>query len=162
MPVIHLTTIIEAPVQRVFDLSRSIDLHTTSMAHTNEHAIAGKRSGLIEQEEWVTWKAQHLFKKRYLTVVITHMQPYSLFIDKMQKGDFRMMNHEHYFEQRGVATIMKDVFQFKSPYGWLGKVFNTLFLRDYMKRLLIRRNNIIKEFAETERWESILPTPSNT
>ena len=31
MPFIHLTTFIEAPVQRVFDLSRSIDVHKLSM-----------------------------------------------------------------------------------------------------------------------------------
>src|SRR5690242_10555318 len=105
MPVIHLTTIINAPVERVFDLSRSIDLHKMSMVHTKELAIAGKTNGLIEQGEWVTWEARHLFKKRYLTTAITYMQPYSLFIDEMQKGDFEMMRHEHSFEQTGTATV---------------------------------------------------------
>ena len=162
MPIIHLTTIIKAPVQRVFNLSRSIDLHQMSMAHTNERAIAGKTNGLIEQGEWVTWEATHIGKKRYLTVAITYMQPYSLFIDEMQKGDFKMVKHEHHFKQTGVATIMKDVFHFESPYGWLGNLVNALFLTRYMKRLLVQRNNIIKEYAETERWKSVLPTPSHT
>src|SRR3954452_4891930 len=120
MPVIHLTTIINAPVERVFDLCRSIDLHKLSMVHTKECAIAGKTSGLIEQGEWVTWEANHLFKKRYLTVAITYIQPYALFIDEMQKGDFKTMRHEHHFEQTGMATKMIDVFDFISPYGWLG------------------------------------------
>jgi hypothetical protein len=73
MPVIHLTTIIKAPIQRVFDLSRSIDLHKESMAHTNERAIAGKTNSLIERGESVTWEAKHLLKKRYLTVAIPCM-----------------------------------------------------------------------------------------
>jgi ligand-binding SRPBCC domain-containing protein len=157
MPVIHLTTIIHSPLQRVFDLSRSIDLHQASMAHTNERAVAGKTSGLIEQGEWVTWEAKHLLKKRYLTVAITYMQPYSLFIDEMQQGDFKMMKHEHRFEQRGEQTIMVDVFRFKSPYGWFGDIVNAIFLTRYMKRLLVQRNNVIKTHAETERWKAVLP-----
>lgn len=161
MPVIHLTTIIKAPVQRVFDVSRSIDLHTHSMAHTNERAVAGRTSGLIEQGEWVTWQATHLFKKRYLTVAITCMQPYALFIDKMQKGDFKSMKHEHRFLQSNEATIMTDVFHFESPFGWLGKIVNAIFLTRYMKRLLLQRNNVIKLYAETDRWKSVLPIQSN-
>ena len=156
MPVIHLTTIIKAPVEQVFDLSRSIDLHKLSMVHTKERAIAGKIRGLIEQGEWVTWEAKHLFKKRYLTVAITSMQPYALFIDEMQKGDFKMMRHEHGFEQIGEATKMIDVFTFKSPYGLIGNVVNALFLTSYIRRMLQQRNNIIKQFAEAERWKSVL------
>ena len=34
MPLIHLTTFIAAPAERVFDLSRSIDVHKKSLAHT--------------------------------------------------------------------------------------------------------------------------------
>ncbi|TKK66583.1 SRPBCC family protein [Ilyomonas limi] len=162
MPVIHLTTIINAPAQRVFNLSRSIDLHKESMAHTNECAIAGKTNGLIEQGEWVTWEARHLLKKRYLTVAITHMQLYSLFIDEMQKGDFKMMRHEHYFDQKAEETIMTDVFNFKSPYGVIGNIVDTFFLKYYMKQLLVKRNATIKEYAETEGWKSVLPTPLDT
>jgi len=67
MPAIHLTTIIYAPVQRVFDLSRSIDLHTASMSYSGEKAIAGTTTGLIEKGNCVTWQARHLFKTRRLT-----------------------------------------------------------------------------------------------
>ena len=41
---IHLTTLITAPIERVFDLSRSINLHKISTAHTGEKAIAGVTS----------------------------------------------------------------------------------------------------------------------
>jgi hypothetical protein len=46
MPVIELSTSISAPVERVFDLARSIDLHTNSTSSTGERAVAeinGKR-----------------------------------------------------------------------------------------------------------------------
>jgi hypothetical protein len=60
MPKIELHTEIDAPIERVFDLARSIDLHMLSTSHTNEKAIAGKTSGLIGLGEWVTWRAKHL------------------------------------------------------------------------------------------------------
>ena len=61
MPTIHLTTFIAAPVDVVFDLSRSVDIHKKSMQNHQEEAVAGTRFGLMEQEDTVTWKAKHLF-----------------------------------------------------------------------------------------------------
>jgi hypothetical protein len=54
MPILKLKTSINADIQIVFDLSRSIDLHKISTEHTNEEAVAGKTSGLIELGEQVT------------------------------------------------------------------------------------------------------------
>ncbi len=62
MPLIHLTTVIHAPLHRVFDLSRSITLHKRSMEHLQEEAVKGRTSGLIEYDETVTWRAKHLTK----------------------------------------------------------------------------------------------------
>jgi ligand-binding SRPBCC domain-containing protein len=155
MPEIRLTTTIEAPVERVFDLSRSITLHTVSMAHTTEKAVAGVTQGLIKQDETVTWQAKHLFKTRTLTTVISSMSPYSRFTDEMIEGDFSMMKHEHIFTFSGKTTTMRDVFVFESPFGLLGKLLNGLFLTKYMKRLLQKRNLVIKEYAETEKWREV-------
>jgi hypothetical protein len=85
MSTIHLTTFIAAPIQRVFDLSRSISLHKISTAHTNEEAIAGVTSDLINKNETVTWKAKHLFKTRLYTSIISEMQSPHFFVDEMQK-----------------------------------------------------------------------------
>jgi len=45
--IIHQTKI-QAPRERVFDLARSIDLHKASTSKTNEKAIEGRVSELIE------------------------------------------------------------------------------------------------------------------
>lgn len=51
MPTIHLTTFIAAPANRVFDLSRNIDLHKESMKGHAEEAVSGVRFGLIEEKK---------------------------------------------------------------------------------------------------------------
>jgi len=156
MPNITLITLINAPKERVFDLSRSIDLHQQSLSHTNEKAVAGKTKGLIEAGETVTWNADHLFKTRALTVKITQMQPFESFTDEMLQGDFKSMHHEHLFSNSNNITTMKDVFSFEAPYGILGKIFCNIYLTKYMTRLLAQRNLTIKEYAETDKWKTII------
>jgi ligand-binding SRPBCC domain-containing protein len=156
MPHIHLTTFIEAPVKRVFDLSRSITLHKKSMAHTNETAIAGTTSGLINKGETVTWQGKHFFKTRQFTSAITEMQSPLMFTDEMTRGDFKSYIHKHHFKQVANGSIMIDVVDFETPYGALGKVANSLFLKKYMEKLLTKRNQVIKEYAESEKWKAIL------
>jgi ligand-binding SRPBCC domain-containing protein len=156
MPAIHLTTFIAAPVERVFDLSRSIELHKKSMAHTGEQAISGTTSGLIGLNETVTWKAKHLFRERILKTLIVQMDRPFLFTDEMVKGDFRSMKHEHHFKKVNNGSVMIDLFSFETPYGNIGKLINSLFLTNYLKKLLEKRNHSIKEYAESEKWKFVL------
>lgn len=156
MPTIHLTSFIAAPVHVVFDLYRHIGLHKESMSAFKEEAVAGTRFGLIEKDETVTWMAKHLFKKRFLRVKITEMKKPEMFIDEQMQGDFKMMKHEHHFKPCDNGTIIIDLFYFESPYGVLGRWFNSLYFTKYMKRLLEQRNKTIKEFAESDRWKKLL------
>ena len=156
MPTLHLTTFIAAPPERVFDLSRSIDLHKQSMTKHKEEAVAGTRFGLIEKDETVTWKARHLFKNRILRTKITAMKKAVMFIDEQIEGDFKMMKHEHHFKPCENGTIMIDLISFEAPYGTLGKIFNNLYLTRYMRSLIEQRNTIIREFAESDKWKRLL------
>lgn len=156
MPKIHLTSFIAAPVERVFDLSRSINLHQMSTAATHEKAIGGVMTGLINKDETVTWQAKHLFKTRQFTAKITEMQSPRFFIDEMIKGDFKSFHHEHHFKPVQNGTIMIDLLHFETPYGIIGKMANTIFLRSYLEKFLINRNKMIKEYAETQKWKAIL------
>lgn len=156
MPEIHLTTFIAAPIERVFDLCRSIDLHKKSLSHTGEQAVGGITSGLINLNETVTWKAKHVMKTRYLKGKITAMdRPFS-FTDEMIEGDFKMMKHEHHFKRIDNGTLMIDIFKFETPYGGIGKIVNSIFLTQYLRRMLEKRNSVIKEYAESDKWQNII------
>ena len=156
MPEIHITSFIKAPVERVFDLSRSINLHQISTTDTNEKAIDGVINGLINKNETVTWQARHFFKTRRFTSKITEMQSPGLFIDEMIKGDFKSYRHEHHFKATDNGTIMIDLVTFESPYGTIGKIANSLFLKSYLEKLWKKRNAVIKDYAETQKWKAIL------
>ncbi|HEX8372614.1 MAG TPA: SRPBCC family protein [Chthoniobacterales bacterium] len=156
MPTIELTTFISAPVDRVFDLARSIDLHTHSTASTGERAVAGVTSGLIGAGEEVTWRAQHFGVWQLLTVRITVCERPTHFADVMLRGAFRSMEHHHFFESVAGGTTMRDVFSFESPLGILGRIANVLFLTRYMKSFLIKRNRVLKATAESSDWSRFI------
>lgn len=156
MTEIHLETHINAPIEVCFNLARSIDLHEISLEQTNEKAVAGKTSGLIEKGEFVTWRAKHFGVNQQLTVEITEMNPPDYFCDEMTKGAFKTMRHEHIFERNEIETLMTDKFIYEVPFSIFGGIFNSLILENYMKRLLQSRNQTIKQIAESGEWRKIL------
>lgn len=156
MPKIELTTEIKSTLEICFDLARSIDLHKISTSKTNEEAIAGRTSGLINLNETVTWKATHFGIRQRFTAQIAAFDRPNYFKDEQIDGIFKSMVHEHKFEQHGGQVIMTDVFEFESPLGLLGRVFNKIILTRYMTKFLKERNKIIKEYAETGKWKGIL------
>lgn len=159
MPVIELITEVRAPIERTFDLSRSVELHAASLAHTGERAVAGVTTGLIALGEEVTWRARHFGIRQHLTSRITAFERPFHFRDSLVRGAFRRFDHDHFFAQRGEITIIRDVFDFQSPFGILGRMADRLFLIDYMERLLRARNELIKTVAETEAWRRYIRKP---
>ena len=156
MPVINLETLIAAPLEITFDLARSIDLHIESTAHTNEKAVAGRTSGLIGLDEEVTWEATHFGVRQCLTARIVAFDRPHHFRDSMVSGAFQRFDHDHYFEPDGAHTVMRDVFDYTSPFGVLGNLADWLFLQRYMQRLLVIRNQLIKTVAESGEAEKFL------
>ncbi len=156
MPIIELITIIRAPIERCFDLSRSLDLHMVSTAHTGEKAVAGVTSGLINYQEEVTWKAKHFGVWQHLTSRITAFDPPRHFRDSMIRGAFKRIEHDHFFETQGDTTKMTDIFDFNAPLGFLGKIAESVVLTKYLQQLLKDRNASIKNAAESDEWKHFL------
>ena len=148
MVTIRVVTLIRAPMQRCFDAARDLDLHTRSLAHTNEVAVAGRTSGLIEMGEEVTWRGRHFGITQHFTSRITAFDPPRHFQDSMQRGAFKSFVHDHFFESAGDVTTMTDVLAFSAPLGILGRIAEKLVLTRYLERLLASRGAAIREEAE--------------
>ncbi len=89
MPVIEQSTVIRAPIERVFDLARSIDAHQDSTGGTEERAVAGVTRGLIGMDDEVTWEARHFGVRQRLTVRVTAFDRPKHFQDIMISGAFK-------------------------------------------------------------------------
>jgi ligand-binding SRPBCC domain-containing protein len=148
MPTFTVETQIEAPIERCFDLARSVDLHTQS-SPVPERAVAGKTEGLLEMGDVVTWEARHFCKRQRLTARIVACQRPQGFAAEMVDGAFASHTHSFTFTSLGgQSTLMKEVFQFRSPLGILGRMADSLVLTRYLKSFVRRRNAFLKGVAE--------------
>ncbi|MHA7059654.1 SRPBCC family protein [Aquimarina sp. M1] len=150
MTTIQLTTLIDAPIEKVFDAARNIDLHMDSALHTKEKAIKGTTSGLIGLYETVTWRGKHFGV--YLThkSKITSLRYPTYFIDEMVQGYFKSFKHQHIFKETFAGTEMIDVLEYSTPLEFLGKIFDRVVLKKHLTKFLTTRNRFIK--IKTEKF----------
>ena len=144
MPAFRIVTEIAAPVERCFDLSRSIDLHLESMIASKERAVDGVTTGLIAEGQEVSWQARHFGVQWRMTSRITEFDPPHRFVDEMVRGPFAAFRHEHHFHPSGTGTRMTDVVSFRMSLGPPANLPVGLYLR----RLMRIRNDAIRKKAE--------------
>jgi ligand-binding SRPBCC domain-containing protein len=148
MTKIELTTLINAPVERCFDLSLDVNLHMLSTSHTKEFVLKGRQEGLFEEGETVTWRAKHFGIWQNLTGKISEVKRPYFFKDEMLEGAFKSLKHLHSYTFENGITTMKDVLEYETPYGIFGWLFDILILKRYMTSFLKKRNEFIKSEAE--------------
>jgi hypothetical protein len=158
---LEVLTVIRAPIERCFDLARSVEVHLVGNVHFGETALAvgGVTSGMLGPGQHVTWRAKHFFVWQKLTSEITAMDRPTYFQDVMVRGAFRSMKHDHFFRALSPdETEMRDVFCFAAPMGILGRLAEFAVLRGYMQALLCERNAVIRQIAESPAWRDYLPS----
>ena len=109
---IHETTLIQAPLERCFDLSRSVEVHLLANVHSGGQAMAsgGVTSGLVGLSQEVTWRAKHLGIWQTLTSRTTAMDSPRYFQVTMVRGIFRSMQADHLFRTiESGLTEMTDI-----------------------------------------------------
>jgi hypothetical protein len=151
--------VIAAPVERCFDLARSVEVHLFGNVHWGESAVAtaGVTSGILDLRQRVTWRAKHFGVWFELLSEITSLYRPFYFQDRMLRGPFRFTEHDHFFRiLSSDSTEMKDAFRFVAPLPILGRMAETAVLRQYMQGLLHERNIAIKQIAESGDWRSYL------
>ncbi len=145
----------DAPLERVFDLSRSTKMHVYSTQETEERLVSGAE-GLLALDDEVTWEAVHLGVRQRLTARVTRFERPRYFRDSMVKGAFRRFDHDHEFEAQGEGTKVRERFDFNAPWGPIGVFAERLFLTRYMRQFLKRRAGAIKAVAESDDWSRYL------
>lgn len=149
MPNIIIETVINSDIETCFNLARSIEVHEQSFKFSKEKAIAGKTSGLVNLGDWVSWEAKHLFFVQHLTSKITAFELNKSFTCVMIFGVFKTFKQDYSFEMlEDKRVLMTDSLFFESPLGVLGKLFNFVFLKRYVKCILKQRDHYIKHKAE--------------
>lgn len=158
MPTVRLSTRVDAPRERVFDLARSVDLHVDSMADTDEEAVAGVTSGLLGPGDDVRWRGTHFWLGFELSVRVVEFDRPNRFRDVMTDGPFARLSHDHVFENAADGTsVMRDAVSFRSPFWPVGWLTDQALVEDHLTDVLTERNVRLREVAESDEWRDYLP-----
>ena len=150
MPRIYLQTLVAAPIELCFDLNLNVNVHE---AAGHGRAVAGVTQGQMQLGDTVTWEAVHFGVRQHLTSKIVAYERPHMFVDEMQRGAFARWRHTHRFVKSDGGTNIVDEVDYASPFGWLGKITDALFLKNYMTRFLIHHNAHFKQMAEAKAVE---------
>ncbi|MBO9572950.1 MAG: cell division protein, partial [Chitinophagaceae bacterium] len=82
-------------------------------------------------------------------------KPFS-FTEEQVKGDLLQFKHEHHFKKINNGTIVIDLLEYGLPKDFIGKIIGKFYLRNYLEELVNKRNELIRGYAETEKWRAIL------
>jgi hypothetical protein len=149
--------IVNAPIERLFDLVRSIGAHEATSS-IDGRAVAGKTLGLAALNDVTTWSARFFGFRFQISTRVTNFNPPFSLTENLERGLLLEFGHVYSLRilESGLVEL-EDRFTFRSP---LGAWFDALMFKPIMTRTMSARLNGLKELAETEGWKRFLNSRS--
>ena len=89
-------------------------------------------------------------RSRWLTE-IAHVRAGEYFVDAQRVGPYRFWCHEHGFQDTPAGTRMTDRVTYVVPFGVLGDLVNTFWIRKRLEQIFdFRRQKIVELFGEVK------------
>ena len=83
---------------------------------------------------------------------ITHVSEPHYFVDEQRAGPYRMWHHEHRFEEISGGVRMTDEITYALPFGILGAIARTLFVKNELEKIFSYRNKVlVSRFGNMDR-----------
>lgn len=76
---------------------------------------------------------------------ITHVEQDKFFVDEQRFGPYSMWHHEHHFEEEEDGILMTDKVTYKIPFGVLGHLAQSLFVKRQLKEIFEYRRQALEE-----------------
>lgn len=76
---------------------------------------------------------------------ITQVEKNKNFIDFQEKGPYKYWNHFHEFIPNEKGVLMKDTVDYELPFGLLGRIAHTIFVRKKLENIFNYRYRILEK-----------------
>lgn len=70
---------------------------------------------------------------------ITHVDKPHFFVDEQRRGPYALWHHEHHFKPITGGVEMTDLIHYALPFGSLGDLAHTLFVKDQLEQIFAYR-----------------------
>ena len=85
----------------------------------------------------------------YWMTEITHVDEKKYFVDEQRFGPYSMWHHQHHFKETSNGIEMTDIVHYKIPFGFLGSIANSLFIKKQLKQIFDHRYKTVEKlFSE--------------
>ncbi len=107
--------------------------------------ITSKVDRKAYQGQIITYKVSPIpFIKTNWVTEITAVKEQEFFIDEQRFGPYSMWHHEHFFEELANGkTLMKDKISYKIPFGFLGSIAQSLFIKNQLQSIFEYREEVL-------------------
>lgn len=78
---------------------------------------------------------------------IKHVKPLRQFVDEQRIGPFRFWHHLHRFNEVEGGIEMEDTVHYVMPWGWLGIVLHSLFIRSRLEAIFDFRKDYLAVYC---------------
>jgi len=75
---------------------------------------------------------------------ITHVKEKKFFVDEQRLGPYKIWHHEHHFEEIEDGVLMKDIVTYVPPFGLIGSLANSLFIRKKVNHIFDYREKVLE------------------
>ena len=76
---------------------------------------------------------------------ITHVVHHNYFVDEQRFGPYAFWHHKHFIKEVPGGIEMTDILHYKVPFGFIGKIVNSLFISRKIKEIFDYRFNKLEE-----------------
>jgi ligand-binding SRPBCC domain-containing protein len=76
---------------------------------------------------------------------ITHVEHHKYFVDEQRFGPYEFWQHKHFVKEVPGGIEMIDLLHYRVPFGFIGKIANTLFIERKIKEIFNYRFNKLEE-----------------
>ena len=160
METIRLSIWINAPAERCFSLATSAAFQR-ALARASLRAKSGETpGGMLGVGDRLLWPGSYLRMRLSYATRIDQIRPALFFREVADGGYFPHLEHEHYFTVLNDGTRVRDEVRFRAPAKGLLRPLSAPLLRRYLREQIARRNELLKEAAESEDWEDYLARAS--
>lgn len=157
------SVVVRAPLERLWALSTRVELVQETLGM---RLVGGVTSGHIEGGSRVVWRGWKFgLPTEHHTLISGYAAPHrdedgtrsAWFQDEQEKGRFARFQHDHWLRERAgadgaVTTVLEDEVRFRLPFGVLGTMAAQWVMLPYVRRLVRKRFNRLKELAEGDGW----------
>ncbi len=144
---------IKAPIETVFhfhdDTRNLLKITPPNIKVTIEHATAPGLGQIVELKV-----RQFGFLTSHMKMQFVEYNPPTLFSDRQLKGPFKSMFQRRILSEKNGETTLTDIFEYELPFGWLGKLAHTLFVRKQIEEMFTYRQEMTKRILEADSRKS--------